>query len=144
MDALQAARQLLPIWAVIAVWSLGPALGWIGVVATHWGMRRLAGQVPLQPWPERARVVYPARMLGRIGKLYACLAGAFAALYTWDAGSLPMLRAPLTLSFAYAGPLAASLMFEARLRKLATISCPSASLPTREIIVACAPSACAW
>jgi Zn-dependent protease with chaperone function len=30
-----------------------------------------------------------------------------------------MLRAPLTLSFAYLGPLAASLLFEARLRKLA-------------------------
>jgi len=119
MDALQAARQLLPAWAVIAVWSLGPALGLIGFVATRWGMGRLIRQLPSQPWPERARLVYPARVLGRVGGLYACLAGAFAATYSWDAGSLPMLRAPLTLGCVYAGPLAAGLLFEARLRKLA-------------------------
>jgi len=49
-------------------------------------------------------------MLGRVGRFNACLAGTFAAVYTWDAGSLPLLRAPLTLSCAYAGPLAASLL----------------------------------
>jgi hypothetical protein len=88
MDALQAAGQLLPAWAVIAVWSLGPALGFMGFVATRWGMGRLARRLPAQPWTERARVVYPARMLGRVGKLCACLAGTFAAI-----SSTPGMRA---------------------------------------------------
>ena len=118
MEALAVARQLLPVWAAAVLWLVGPVLGLVGFTVTRWGMFRMLRELPTEPWTERARLAYTARMLGRIARVYAWLAGTFLAVYTWNGECWPVLRAPFTLSAAFAGPLLASLLFEARLRKL--------------------------
>jgi Zn-dependent protease with chaperone function len=117
-DALDAARGMLPTWSYIVPWCVGPALGSIGFVVTRWAMLRQLRKLPLEPWTERARHAHPARMLGRMARVLGFLSGVFAAVFTWSAGELPGLRALLSLSAAFAGPLLATLIFEARLREL--------------------------
>lgn len=118
MEALAVARQFLPIWAAAVLWFVGPALGLLGFTVTRWAMFRILRQPPTEPWTERARLAYTARMVGRIARVYALPAGTFLAVYTWNGGGWPVLRAPFTLSAAFAGPLLACLLFEARLREL--------------------------
>jgi Zn-dependent protease with chaperone function len=117
-NALDAARGMLPTWSYILPWCVGPTLGSIGFVFTRWAMLCGLRTLPLEPWTERARHAYPARRLGQMARLLGFLSGVFAAVFTWSAGDLPGLRALLTLSGAFAGPLLATLLFEARLRQL--------------------------
>jgi len=121
MDALAAARDLLPAWVGATLWLAPLGLGAGGYGLTRLVLSRALPALPAEPWTERARLLYPVRALAQQSRLLHLAAAIALAVATRSAWATPWTapRLLLTLAAAWAGPQLASLQLEGRLRGLA-------------------------
>lgn len=121
MDALTAARTLLPAWVGATLWLLPLGFGATGYLVTRLVLARALPALPAEPWTERARLLFPARQLAQRSRLLHLSGAIVLSAATLSAWATPWTapRLLLTLAAAWAGPLLASLQLEGRLRGLA-------------------------